>query len=114
MSNPPPKQGEPKQLGFLFSFPALALIAVILSGIWLAPHFRLSTRSDQVLLFHIAGRAKISARGSEVVVGLTAFIVTLFLVGMAVGPWVHNTFERQFGVSLGQPVSIFVFSYLAT
>lgn len=97
----------------IFTGPVLAFIAIVACGKWLGMLFALPRSADDMLGASIPGFIKFKATGQEVLLGLTGFVLTLFVIGVTVrgniGPFVKN----DFGLNVGQFVSLCFASSLA-
>lgn len=101
-------------LKIIFSWVVLMPIAVIVSGKLLAQRLSLPTATKQLFRIPISGVLEINARNSEVILGFSGFLTTLFLLAITAGKQIYTLFKFQFGVDPGHFNSLCIFSSFAT
>lgn len=98
----------------IFSWALVMPVAVILSGKFLAKVLFVSCRPMERLRIHVPRIFFLEATGTELVLGMTGFIVFFFAAGLCAGPQVHALFLRNFGIDPGRWNALCVFSSLST
>jgi len=89
-------------------------VAVIVSGKLLSQRFNVNSSDGDLFKIPIPGLFIIGAKNSEVVLGFTGFLATLFLLSAVAGHVIYRLFKYQFGVDPGQFDSLCIFSSFAT
>jgi hypothetical protein len=96
-----------------FTGPVLAIVAIVACGKWLGMLFVLPQSRDDTFGPSIPGFISFKATGQEALLGLTGFALTLVVIGVTVRGQIGPFVEKDFGLNIGQFVSLCFASSLA-
>jgi hypothetical protein len=116
---PPEKPNEALQilqdfLLFFFSGLLLAAVAIIFGGHWLSNCLNITKTPNALFRIPIPGFFTVEARGNEVGLGITGFVITLLSITVPAGPSAYAMVQKNIGIDLGQFNSLCVLSAFVT
>jgi hypothetical protein len=99
---------------FFFSGLLLAAVAIILGGQWLANCLNIPRTPKALFRIPLPGFFTVEARGNEVGLGITGFVLTLLSIALPAGKEAYAIVKERIGVDLGQFNSLCVLSAFIT
>jgi len=87
---------------FIFSWVILLPVGVIVTGKLLNQRLKIEVGTGQLFRIPVKGVLTIESTGAEVILGFAWYLITLLVLGAAIGGHVEAWVKAQFGIQPGQ------------